>query len=311
MGTEATQAPDSVSGVVLLNPVSGAWRKAKDPEQLTIWARQYGSRVRSSNYAGELTELAYQEVKSGCRLLIAAGGDDTVREVLHGMDRAGAFNLPIEERPFLGILPYGTFNNFARYLGIPLEIEAALEVAHQGRVRRVDLGRVNGLLFTESVGVGIDVAAWKQFPKESPSVLRRLWDGALAVVRAITVFRPRRYFLEVDGNLQSLRAYNITVANSSHFAAGFAIAPHAVPDDGHLDLCIIPALSKLMFVLSIPLILLGKHTVYMRGVRYEQVTHVRLWAQRNGVLRVDGALGPRLPVEIEVLPQALPIRLPG
>lgn len=208
------------SGVVLLNPASGASRGAKDPDTLTEWAGEFGSRVLTSSYAGELTQLAQREAEQGCPLIIAAGGDDTVREVLFGLDRAGVFDRPPEERPYLGILPLGTFNNFARYLGIPLDARQALELAHNGMPRRVDLGRANGRLFTESVGVGIDVAAWRAFPEESPSVFRRLWDGAKAVVKALTVFRPRRYYLEVDGQRSALRAFNIVVANASDFAAG-------------------------------------------------------------------------------------------
>ncbi len=306
MGTQETQA---TTGVVLLNPASGASRGANDAEGLTAMAMEFGTRLRASTRAGELTEMARQEAESGCSLIIAAGGDDSVREVLWGMDQAGVFQLPVEQRPLFGIIPLGTFNNFARYLGLPLDPKAAMQCAHQGVVHRVDLGRAGHQLFTESVGVGVDVAAWKAFPAESPSVFRRLWDGSIAVLKAVTVFRPRRYFLEVDGLLQSFRAYHITVANSSHFSAGFAIAPHAVVDDGRLDLCIIPALSKLGFLLAIPIIFLGKHTAYLKGVRYLQVSRVRLWSEHSGQLRIDGKLGPRLPVEIQVLPNALPIRL--
>jgi len=141
-------------------------------------------------------------------------------------------------------------------------------------------------------------------------VLRRLWDGSLAVLKAMTVFRPRRYFLEIDGELQSFRAYHISVANSSMFSAGFAIAPHAVVDDGNLDLCIIPSFSKFGFLMALPIIFLGKHTIYLKGVRYQKVHRVRLWSNHKSRIRIDGKLGSRLPVDVEVIPQALPIRLP-
>ena len=307
MGNESAQA---ISGVVLLNPASGASRGPNDPAALGALAAEFGCRLRPSLKAGDLTDLARAEAEAGCQLIIAAGGDDSVREVLDGMDQAGIFDLPPEQRPLFGIIPLGTFNNFARYLGLPLDPKEAMKCALEGVIHRVDLGRAGGKLFTESVGVGVDVAAWKVFPPESPSLLRRLWDGAIAVAKAVTVFRPRRYFLEVDGLLQSCRAYHITVANSSHFSAGFAIAPHAVIDDGNLDLCIIPSLSKLGFLMAIPIIFLGKHTAYLRGVRYLQVKHVKIWTIHKGQARIDGKLGPRLPLEIQVLAEALPIRLP-
>mgnify|MGYP003585337573 CR=1 FL=1 len=274
-------------------------------------AAVYGSRLRVSERAGDLTRMAQQEAEVGCPLIIAAGGDDSVREVLFGLDQAGVFDRPVEERPHFGILPLGTFNNFARYLTLPLDPQAAMQCAHEGLLHYIDLGRAGKQLFTESVGVGVDVAAWRAFPAESPSVFRRLWDGALAVIKAVHIFKPRRYFLEVDGRNQSFRAYHIAVANSSHFSAGFAVAPHAVVDDGLLDLCIIPSLSKMGFLMAVPLIFLGKHTAYLRGVRYEQVRRVRLRGEHPGQLRIDGGLGPQLPVDIVVLPRALPVRLPG
>lgn len=310
MGPTEPQAP-ATAGVVLLNPVSGASRGYRDPKILEDFAAAHGCRLEASKYAGQLVDMAKKEALSGCKLMIAAGGDDTVREVLLGMDQAGVFRRPLEDRPFFGIIPLGTFNNFARFLGVPADAGQALDAAVNGEVCYADLGRAGGRLFTESVGVGIDVAAWKEFPPEHPSVFRRLWDGARAVIKAITLFRPRRYFLEVDGQLYSVRAYSITVANCSYFSASIAIAPHAVLDDGQLDLCIIPSLSKLRFLGALPLIFLGKHTAYLRGVRYQQVKKVSISSERRGNMRIDGSLGPPLPVTIEVLPHALPMRLPA
>ncbi len=300
----------AVSGVILLNPASGLSRGLNDPKALARLAATYGTRLRISQQEGDLTRMARQEAEAGCPLIIAAGGDDSVREVLNGLDQAGVFERPFDQRPHFGILPLGTFNNFARYLNLPLDLKKALQTAHEGATRRVDLGRAGRQLFTESVGVGVDVAAWRAFPRESPSLFRRLCDGALAVAKAITVFKPRRFYLEIDGRSHSFKAYHITVANSTRVSAGFAVAPHAVMDDGRLDLCVIPALSKLGFLLALPLIFLGKHTAYLRGVHYTKVRSVRLGSKHPTQVRIDGKLGPRLPIDIRVLPQALPVRLP-
>lgn len=308
MAESSAQIP---TAVVLLNPSSGASRGENDTEGLTSMAAEYGTRLRCSEKEGDLAELAREEVEAGCRFIIAAGGDDSVREVLLGLDQAGVFDRPLQDRPEFGILPLGTFNNFARYLTLPLDPKEAMRCAHQGVLHHIDLGRAGKYLFTESVGVGVDVAAWSVFPTESPSLVRRLWDGALAVLKAISVFKPRRFDLEIDGAIESFRAYHITVANSSHFSAGFAVAPHAVVDDGQLDLCVIPALSKLGFLMAIPLIFLGKHTAYLKGVHYRQVKRVRIDCKVRSQLRIDGKLGPGLPVIIRVVSKALAIRLPS
>lgn len=301
-------------GVLLLNPAAGASRGPKNWELLRGLAEEFHLQLKLSEQPGDLTRLAREEALRGAALIMVGGGDDTIREVLLGLDEAGVFQRPRNSRPQLAILPLGTFNNFARHLGLPLEPRAAFECAFGGKLRYADLGQVRWSggrkVFTESVGVGVDVAAWRVFPAESPSVVRRIWDGALAVVRALTVFRPRRYYLEADGEVQHLRAQSIIVANSVRFSAGFAIAPEAIMDDDHLDLCVIPALSKLGFLMAIPLIFLGKHTVYLKGVRYQRVQRVRIWAKHRCLFRVDGHIAGRAPIEIEVLGQSLPVRVP-
>ena len=145
MGHEETK---SVTGVVLLNPASGASRGQNNLEHLTALAHEHGLRLRPSEKAGDLTRLAREEAEAGCPLIIAAGGDDSVREVLWGMDLAGVFGRPAEQRPQFGILPLGTFNNFARYLNLPLDSKLAMETALSGTLRRVDLGRAGDRLFT-------------------------------------------------------------------------------------------------------------------------------------------------------------------
>ena len=176
-----------------------------------------------------------------------------------------------------GILPTGTFNNFASFLRIPRDLERAWRSAHAAPLRFVDLGWVDGLIFTESIGVGMDVEAWKAF-SEKPSVWRRILDGAVAVVRALYHYRPRRLRIEVDGEAREVSVFDLTVANCERFSAAFSIAPHAVMDNGKLDVCILPARSKLAFLTSLPLIFFGKAAdgpLGSSGVR--EVGHKSVW----------------------------------
>ena len=269
---------------------------------------------------------ARDAVLQGRSLVLAAGGDDTVRAALFGMEEAGYFkDESLRKTTTFGILPLGTFNNFARFLGVPVDdLDAAFETAHHGELRWVDMGRANSTLFVESAGIGLDVAAWRAFPKEDPRLLRRLWDGAKAVVQALTVFRPRLYHLVIDGEPRKLRAYDITIANCDRVSAAILIAPEAVKDDGYLDLCVIPPISRFRFLLALPLLFAGKHTAYLRGVYYVKVREVtisafsRFWVRRSTVrprssigVRVDNAVIQKLPLRVCVLPAVLPIRLPG
>ena len=296
--------------IVIMNPASGQSRGPVNRELARRLATEYDDELYFTVSAEDALETAARAARERRPLIVAAGGDDTVRQVLAGM-----YGLTSDLRPGLplttvfGVLPTGTFNNFAGHLGVPRDFETAWRVAHEGQLRWVDLGWVDGLLFTESIGVGVDVEAWKGF-HESPSMWRRVWDGGLAVVRAIYNYRPRKLDLILDGEPRRVSVLSLTVANSQRFSAAFSIAPHAQPDNGKLDLCILPSMSKLRFLASLPFVFWGKHTSYLPDVVYQQVAEVRISAAKPYAVRVDGRLRRNLPVQVRVLAGALPIRLP-
>lgn len=271
---------------------------------------QYGQRVVFSESPGQAEALALQAAREGDPLIVAAGGDETVREVLRGMF-APESPLKFGSPPgsFFGVLPLGTFNNFANYLGVPADLQQALHAFHHGRESWVDLGRVNGKVFTESIGVGIDVAAWKAFPPEPPTLAERLMSGSVAVIQALARYKPHRFILRADGHERRLRAYSVTVANTQQFSSAWTVAPHAVRDDGKLDLVVIPAISRARFIAALPLIFWGKHTSFLREVQYHHVKEVTITAHKPYPVRVDGALSLRLPVNVQVIPKAVPVRL--
>ena len=310
--TAQPSSPGRGAGVVLLNSSSGDSRGARELEQIKLLADFHGDVLIQPRSAQAMRQAARQAVLDGAAVVIAAGGDDTVRAALFGMEEAGYFHdLALRQRTTFGILPLGTFNNFAVAVGVPLDLEQAMDAAHHGETRWIDLGRAGSTLFTESVGVGIDVAAWKQFPRENPNLMVRIWDGAMAVVRALIIFRPHKYRIVADGLTRKKRAYNITIANTERFSAGMSVAPQAVIDDGLLDLCVIPAMSRIGFLLSVPLIFLGKHIEYLKGVQYSQVREVTLSASHRYSARVDSQIKQKLPITVRVLPNILPMRLPA
>jgi diacylglycerol kinase (ATP) len=297
--------------VIIVNPIAGAGRHQRFVSQLPELAQTYGQQVHLTGQRGEATTVARKAALDGEKLFIVGGGDDTVREVLQGLyGPGGPFKLGEPGGPQFGILPMGTFNNFARCLGLPESLEECLRVCFEGRQARIDLGTVNNTLFTESVGVGIGVAAFQMFPNEPRSLLGRLVAGFYAATRALYVYRPHKFRLNVDGIDMRQRAYNVIVANSKLFSAAFQVAPRAVLDDGLLDLCIIPTTSRFRFLAWAPMVMLGKHLRWVPDVYYRQVKEVIISAKRHYLVRVDGSLSHHLPVRIRVIPGALFMRLP-
>ena len=94
-----------------------------------------GAQVQFTKDAGEATKHARESVAGGCDLVIAAGGDGTLNEVINGV-------VPYHDRVAVGLIPLGTGNDFARTLGLPAGIPEAIEILRQGNARPTDLARL-------------------------------------------------------------------------------------------------------------------------------------------------------------------------
>ncbi len=166
-------------------------------------------------------------------VLVAAGGDGTVHEIVQGlMDR------PAAERPTLGIVPLGTANDFAGGCGIPRDPLEALELCATGVGAPIDVGRANDRWFINAAtsGFGAEVTA------STPPELKRLFGGAaytlMAAILAIN-FKPAQGRLILpDGELRDSAVVAI-IGNGRQAGGGKPVAPRAFIDDGLLDILVI------------------------------------------------------------------------
>jgi len=148
MGEAAALPPEAQSGCLcLLNGAAHSGAAAADAEKLAGIFRQMGcnARIEAPPQIDRLQELARKAVRDGARLVIAGGGDGTIGAVANAL--AGSATA-------LAILPLGTLNHFAKDLGIPLEVDAAVANALHGRAREVDVGEVNGRVFVNNSSIG-------------------------------------------------------------------------------------------------------------------------------------------------------------
>lgn len=291
---------------IIVNPNAGGGRGRAAEEILQTFAEAHGARLFYTEEEGQGTDIARHAVDSGVERIVVGGGDDTVREVLDGM-------LHVERPPQLGILPLGTYNNFARTLALPLEPAAALEVAVNGHLVGVDLGCVNGTrYFTESVGVGFQAEAWKQKPEVEPVGFRRLLTGASIALETLGTYEAQLFHVNIDGHEEVVRAMDITVANTPEFANAVTAAPGANVSDGMLDVCTIRELTMIEFLAAVPLIFTGLHAELMSSVEYRQGAVITISSPdgKEHPVRVDSSIDMRLPVKIQVLPDRITVRVP-
>jgi diacylglycerol kinase family enzyme len=165
--------------IVILNRGAG---RHQDETQVQIEkffrSRDIAARVLVARDGGEIARLGAEAARSDAEVIVAAGGDGTIDAVASVLAGSGKI---------LGVLPLGTFNLFAKRLSVPLDLEAALHTAVNGRVAEINVGEVNGRIFTSRSSVGLYPLALRHreemFRRFGRSRFVALLSGATALVR--------------------------------------------------------------------------------------------------------------------------------
>ena len=213
----------------VVNPISGGKRKKGFEKRARegLDASLYDAEFVFSEYAGHANQLGKKAVKDGFELVVAVGGDGTVNEIasaLNGTETA------------LGIIPEGSGNGLALYLGIPLNERAAVRRLNRFETTTIDSGIINGLAFFNMAGIGFDASVSDRFANDN---IRGPIGYLKAVVSEISTYKPKRYVLDIDGQVLEREAFMISVANSPQYGNNAYVAPQASVTDGLLDVCII------------------------------------------------------------------------
>ena len=288
---------------VILNPSAGSVR------ELDALIKQIGqlpdAELHTTTKAGSAARFARAALRKGCDLVVAAGGDGTLNEVINGLqENAG------ETR--VGLIPLGTGNDFARVIGLPSDPEAALEVLRAGHTRAVDLVRVTSDEVRYFLNVSAGGFSGLVNEKLTPE-MKKTW-GPLAYLRsaaaALPDLRAYRTTLSLD-NTESLtlELYNVVVANGRYVAGGTLIAPEASIDDGLLDIILIQKRSAPELALLAAQVVVGAHlssdtVVFRRAAKLTVNSKPGMW------FNVDGELVGNEPACFEILPRALRFVVP-
>jgi lipid kinase YegS len=166
-------------------------------------------------------------------LLIAAGGDGTLNEVVHGL-----MDLSKAVRPALGVVPLGTANDFATGCGIPRDPEQALALCMEGQGVPIDIGKANERWFLNAASVGFGAEVTATTP---PELKRLLGHAAYTVMGAILAVNVHHYHGRLtlpDGEITGSGPIAI-VGNGRQTGGGVQVAPRARIDDGLLDVLVV------------------------------------------------------------------------
>ena len=289
--------------VFIVNPIAGAGLAeelfARAEKKLRALGMAY--RVMRTERPGQASELAKQAIEDGARYIISVGGDGTLSEISSAV--CG------QEDVKLGILPFGTGNDFAACVSIPTEPEEAAELIFRGTAKRTDLGSANGRIFTNVAGFGFDVDVLRSVEEHKGRGGRGMLPYVLGILDAILHRKKIHCRVSIDGQEQELDALIVTACNGSRFGGGMIVAPEAVPDDGLFDICIARWVGFFRLVTLLPKFIKGKH-IGKKPVIYCRAKSLTVTTEGKFTVELDGELNESTPLECRILPGAMNIVRP-
>jgi len=222
-------------------------------------------------------------------IVVAAGGDGTVGSVA---------NAVIGTPAVMAILPLGTSNDFARSLHVPLHVENAVRLISNGRVSRVDVGRLKReghapRHFVHAAAAGLNV----QFAKLATRAdLRRRLGKLTYAIAAAMALKERPVFsarVEYEGQAEPLELVHLAVINAPVFGGFLDLKiPGAAPDDGTLHVIMVEHLPMRRLLRSAFYPALGLHRK-IRGFRTMQVSRLTVLPTDPIEVTLDGEIaGP-------------------
>jgi diacylglycerol kinase family enzyme len=287
----------------ITNPKAGASSQKLTSRRFHQYLADRGYEVRDSlttslEHACELAMDA--AVDSACMLVVAVGGDGTVREVAHGLEGS---------RTPLLLVPAGTENLLANELGFDRRVETLITTFETGIVRPLDLGMANGKCFASVAGFGFDGAVVDRVNRQRTGHINH-FDYIEPLWRTFWSHRFDPLRVEVDGQEIFSGPGLAFVGNVSRYAIGLQILRYADFGDGLLDVCVYRCAGRVHLVKHSVLTVLKRHA-WARDVIYRQGRHITVSSDVDGVrAEIDGDPGPPLPIHVSVVPGAVRCLVP-
>ena len=241
-------------------------------------------------------ELA-KGAKNKYDMIIVAGGDGTVNEVINGISGS---------KITLAIIPFGSTNVLALELGIPFNAKEASELIAHGKRLKIDLGYAKTNEEARYFSMMVEVGFAPKLIKGINLKVKKRWGKLAYLLSGIRQLLTYKWYnIHVEHKSHSV-GYFVIVSNSKDYAGEYQIADKASTTDGLLDLVVINRKSWWKIIKFISSLSSGKSDTYLRG-EYYQIKEAHIYSRHKMLVQVDGELIGTAPVDIKVAPKALTV----
>ena len=289
---------DSEHTLAIVNPAAGDGAGARVGAGLARELEAAGFKVEiiQTPAPGEAARIAREASADGCRTIIAVGGDGTANEVANGL---------VGTSTALALYPSGSGNDFARSLGYPRTRRDIGRFLAGARRRVIDVGEVNGRIFVNAAGVGIDGHVAERVEASARIVGATLGYFVGALV-SIATYRPQPMRLRIDDQTIEGKHLLVVAANGTYFGSGMHIAPKAKIDDGLFDVIVAGDLGRWASLVALAKLYRGTH-VSGRDVLAFRARSLDVELERELPTQADGEPVRARSLAVRMLPGALTV----
>ncbi len=291
---------------LIYNPTAGAVRRnPAQIEQLILALREQGIEVspQATEHAGHATEIAQQAVNEGAQVVIVCGGDGTINEAAQPL---------VGTETALAVWPCGTANVLAGELKLPRNQKALARLIAEGNSRAISVGRAMKpetnwqRYFLLMAGIGLDATIVQGVDLN----LKRLTGiGAYLASGLDYLARLPLTPFSIDLNGNHYESTFTVIANAASYAVWFKLTPEARMDDDKLDICLFNSHSRLAYLKYALMSLTGTH-MRSPGVVHQEACRIKANSNDAALVQLDGDVVGNLPMQFEILPQALRVIAP-
>lgn len=247
----------------------------------------------------ELEGFTSEALEAKIPMIVAGGGDGTFSALSDAV---------LGKDVVVGVLPLGTGNAFARDLGIPPNVAEACRIIGNGKVKHVDIGRLDHTTFVNVATVGLTTEIAESLTSEAKRRFGRL-VYIYAVTRALSRVKPFRIRIETENGVKEFETLQLVVGNGRFHAGPFPLSPDASISEGKLSLYALQTTSKASFLRLARHLPTGKHG-QLPEVHAEETVGGRILAWPTQPVTVDGEICARTDCNFSVVPSALKVVVP-
>jgi YegS/Rv2252/BmrU family lipid kinase len=299
--------------LLIYNPIADHGNAEKIlPTVKELFSRhQFDFDLMLTERPGHALEIAKEQAEAGRSLIIGAGGDGTMNEVINGLMRAETLD---QRKPVMAVLPVGRGNDFAFGIDITKDVEKAVQAIVNGITKRIDVGLVTGgdypqgRYFGNGVGLGFDTVVGFEAVKVK-------WAHGIAsylvgLIRTIFIYsKTPTYEIILDDETITQPSLMVSIMNGKRMGGSFHMAPQGDPGDGLFNLCIASQVPQ-MKILPLAMKFMSGSQAGHPAIRMPQSRTVVVKAITGSIpAHADGETicysGSEL--SIELIPQALDV----